>query len=520
MTIGSFPQRVALCAAAVLLPLAASAQVSSAPVAPPPAWDKVPLALGQTKPDLVLTGTVDRSNYQTNVPVPFDVPAGVEQIGIELTYTRPDNKTVINLGLFEGTRFRGWSGSNKHAVVIGETNATPSYIPGPVGGRRWALDLGISFIGEGVTSEYTAKVYFWRHGDKPAVSTFSPEPLAQGARWYRGDFHMHTGESDGFCDSRKGRHIPCPVYKTVEGAEAAHLDFIAITDHNNVGHYNAMRELQPFFDDVLLIPGRELTTEQGHANMFGSTEFVDYRLGEKSVPDMKTMLRMATEAGAIVAVNHPSSPSDFRCRGCGWTAPADAMPYVTAMEAMNAGSLWKQLAGTDAGDNIVRWEAEVAKGRRITAIGGSDNHDIQLGRLAVGFPTTMVYAPNLSERAILDGVQAGHVWVDLTGAPGHGFDLVAHAGAKIGMIGDNLALAKGQKVALDLRLRGSKGAALVGFIDGKPAPELGIERIADDDSAASLTWTGDGSAHWIRFEVREGAKRILFTNPVYLNFAQ
>jgi hypothetical protein len=117
-------------------------------------------------------------------------------------------------------------------------------------------------------------------------------------------------------------------------------------------------------------------------------------------------------------------------------------------------------------------------------------------------------------------VQAGHVWVDLTGAPGHGIDLVARAGGKSGMMGDTLALAKGETLSLDLNLRGSEGAALVGLIDGKPAPELSVERIATGDSPARFTWTGDGAPHWIRFEVREGAKRILFTNPVYLNFRQ
>jgi len=32
------------------------------------------------------------------------------------------------------------------------------------------------------------------------------------------------------------------------------LDFIAITDHNATSQYNPMRELQPYFDKLLLIP--------------------------------------------------------------------------------------------------------------------------------------------------------------------------------------------------------------------------------------------------------------------------
>jgi hypothetical protein len=481
-----------------------------------PAWDKVPLAKGKEAPDLVLTGTVDRSNYQRNVAVPFTVPNGVTRMAIELTYTRPDGKTVINLGLFDGERFRGWSGSNKHAVVLDETSATPSFTPGPIGGRRWALDLGVSYIDEGATSTYTAKVWFWRPGDLPAVSTFSPEPLKTGRAWYRGDLHLHTGDSDGFCDSRRGRSVPCPIYRTVDAAENARLDFIAITDHNNVGHYHAMRELQPFYDNMLLIPGREMTTEQGHANIFGTTDYVDHRLGEKTMSDMVTMIDASHKAGALVSINHPGAPNDHRCRGCGWIAPAGTRGMVDAFEVMNAGNLWKQLAGADPMEDVAIWEKEIANGRRITAIGGSDNHDTQLGRLGVGFPTTVVRADALSERAILDSIKAGHVWIDLTGKPGRGFDLTARTASTEGTLGDNFALPAGQTLQMTIEAPGSKGATLVGLLDGKPSASLSLDKIPEGQ--APLSWTSDGGRHWIRFEVREGSKRVLLTNPVYMNF--
>ena len=483
----------------------------------PPAWDKVPLAKGKEAPDLVLTGTVDRSDYQRNVAVPFTVPKGVTRMAIELTYTRPDGKTVINLGLFDGERFRGWSGSNKHAVVLDETSATPSFTAGPIGGRRWALDLGVSYIDEGATSTYTAKVWFWRPGDVPAVSTFSPEPLKTGQAWYRGDLHLHTGDSDGFCDSRRGRSVPCPIYRTVEAAENARLDFISITDHNNVGHYNAMRELQPFYDNVLLIPGREMTTEQGHANIFGTTDYVDHRLGEKTMPDMATMIEASHRTGALVSINHPGAPNDHRCRGCGWIAPDKTRGMVDAFEVMNAGNLWKQRAGADPMEDVAIWEAQIAKGGRITAIGGSDNHDTQLGRLGVGFPTTVVRADDLSERAILDAIKAGHVWIDLTGKPGRSFDLSARAAGAEGTLGDNFALRAGQPLQMTIKAGGSRGASLVGLVDGKSSAALSLSEIPDGQ--AQLSWTSDGGRHWIRFEVREGGKRVLITNPVYVNFA-
>ncbi|HUD30672.1 MAG TPA: CehA/McbA family metallohydrolase [Novosphingobium sp.] len=504
-----------------LLPLAGlAALLLGAPLASAqnlPAWDQVPLAVGHEKPDLVLTGTLDRSDYQSNVSVPFDVPAGVTRIGVEYEYTRPDGKTVINLGLFDGKAFRGWSGSNKHTVVIDENNATPSYTAGPVGGRRWALDLGVSFIGEGVTSRYTAKIWFWRHGEVPKASTFSPEPLEQGTRWYRGDFHLHTGHSDGFCTSRRGRSVPCPLYRTADAALAAHLDFAAITDHNNVAHYGAMRELQPYYDDLLLIPGREMTTEQGHANIFGTTEYVDHRLGEKSMPDMATMIERSHAAGALFSINHPGSPTDHACRGCGWSAPDQTYAMTDAMEVMNSGNLWKQLGGVDAGGDVAIWEKLVAQGRRITAIGGSDNHDTTLGRLGVGFPATLVLAPELSERAILDAVKAGHVMIDMTGKPGIAFGLSANAGGRKGTVGDSFAVAAGQPLSLELTVAGARGRKLVGFLDGRAEPALSVESLGDRQEIV-LPWASDGSRHWIRFELRDGNQRLFMTNPVYVNY--
>ena len=502
------------------LPIVVAALAAAAPVAAQtlPAWDRVSLPLGRTKPDLVLTGSVTRGDFQHNLEVPFDVPEGVDQIGIEFDYTRPDGKTIIDFGLFEGKTFRGWSGSNKKSVMIGENSATASYLPGPVGGRRWSMDLGVAYISEGVTSAYTAKIYFKRASDRPAVSTFSPEPLERNARWYRGDFHMHTGESDGFCASKVGRSVPCPVFRTIEVAEDAHLDFIAMTDHNSVGHFNPMRELQPYFDDVLLIPGREITTYEGHANIFGTTSFVDYRLGRPTAPTMAAILRDAVAKGAIVSINHPTAPTDAACRGCGWTAPPEATAYAAAMEAMNAGNLWRQLGGGDAGKDIARWEQELAKGRRMTALGGSDNHDVRLGRLGIGFPTTVVYAAELSERAILDAVRAGHVWVDTSGELGHGFELRAQGGGRTGMVGDDFELPPGTALTLDLHLTGTKGYSLKGLIDGQADASLSLPSLTADDARTGFRWTSDGKRHWIRFEVLDGQKRVLFSNPVYVNF--
>ena len=101
---------------------------------------------------------------------------------------------------------------------------------------------------------------------------------------------MHDAHSDGSCLSQSGKKVPCPLYKTVETAAARGLDFIAISDHNTTSHYNDMRELQPYFDRLLLIPAREITTFQGHANVYGPTDFIDFRLTSPHVPNFNKLL--------------------------------------------------------------------------------------------------------------------------------------------------------------------------------------------------------------------------------------
>jgi hypothetical protein len=93
--------------------------------------------------------------------------------------------------------------------------------------------------------------------------------------------------------------VPCPVYFTVDATS----------------QYDAARELQPYFDKLLLIPGREITTFHGHLNFLGTTQFLDFRLGTKDVPDMNVLLRNARKLRALVSVNHPAAPSGPRAAG-------------------------------------------------------------------------------------------------------------------------------------------------------------------------------------------------------------
>ena len=470
----------------------------------------------QAHPDLVLHRTVTYADRQTYIELPFDVPEGIARVTIESSYTERDKHTTIDLGLFDGERFRGWSGGNKASFTLSATDATPSYLPGPIRPGRWNLILGIPNIREVVGSEYIANVYFARATDSPLVSTFSPAPLRTEAAWYRGDLHMHDAHSDGSCLSQSGRKVPCPLYKTVEDAARRGLDFIAISDHNTTSHYGDMRELQPYFDKLLLIPAREITTFQGHANVYGTTEFIDFRLTSAYVPDINQLLKRVQDLHGVFSINHPGLPSGELCMGCGWTVPNTDFSRVTAIEVVN-GNL-----AEGPGSGISLWQEQLNNGFRLTGISGSDNHDADLPsdtRSAVGRPTTVVYSPVLSEHAILDAIRAGRVFIDAEGTRDRVVELEAKIGSHTASMGDSIKAPPGQRVDFTVRMIALQGAYPEIIQDGKSTTLIDKSTFSKPDETRSFDYVSDGKKHWFRLNVRSiNGSLLIVGNPIYLNF--
>lgn len=484
--------------------------------------DRVSTPLRSAKPDLVLRGDVRFGDLMSCRDLPFRVPPGVVRLSAEVDNGGAAEHTTIDLGVSDPDGPRGWSGSNKTSFTLSRTDATPSYLTGAIRAGTWRLKLCTAAIRPGTVSHYEARLWFWRHGDIPAVSTFSPVPLKTGPAWYRGDLHMHTAHSDGACTPASGQgKAPCPLYRTVETARARGLDFIAITDHNTGAHFEAMRELQPAFDTLLLIPGVEITTFQGHTNLWGSTEPVDWVIRPgRSANDI---LRDAGALHGVVSLNHPSSPTDETCRGCGWSAPHTDYTQVQAIEALNAGELLlppkpgapKRPSGVDF------WQARLNEGLRLTGVGGSDNHEVELGRFGVGLPTTVVYAQDLSERAILDAIRGGHVFIDASGSRDKLLEMTARfttnpSSAPDGvMMGDGVFLPPGKRLQINIHAAHVKGYRLSVIEDGKPLKVV-AEPLATDDETRSFEIEGAAGRHWIRAEVVSDTARILIGNPIYL----
>jgi hypothetical protein len=478
---------------------------------------QTPPAAQASAPDLVLEGVVLGSQNQTYLQVPFSVPSGTERVTLTFTYTGKEQHTALDLGLLDPAELRCWSGGNKSLLTVGLFDATPSCLPGPIPQGSWNVLIGVPNIRPNVQSHYTVHVYFSSGGAVASEPAVLLVPLSAGPAWYRGDLHMHTAQSDGQCPSQTGKMVPCPVYFTVDAAARRGLDFIAITDHNATSQYDAMRELQPYFDKVLLIPGREITTFEGHINFLGTTDFIDFRLGSKQVPDMNTLLRNADRLGGLTSINHPSAPSGEVCMGCGWTPASEVdMHLLTAVEAVNGGS--EQYGISD----IPFWNNELDKGCRLTGIGGSDNHRAvqpldQIG--SIGSPTTVVYATELSTPAILAGIRVGHSFVDLAGTRNRLLEVTARAGDQVAHMGDLLKASKGEAVDFDLHVTAAAGGKVRWLEDGQEVAFTTSANVSSDDQTFPRSWVSDGQRHWFRAEaVGSDGKLWLLGNPVYVNW--
>lgn len=463
----------------------------------------------------VLKGTIGRKDYHTYVQVPFTLPDGVKRLSVEFSYDKKEERTTIDLGLMDPQgKIRGWSGGARNKFTISKVDASPGYMAGPVDSGRWALLLGIPNIREGVIANYEAKIFI---ETQTGITEFYDRPIRTEAGWYRGDLHMHSGNSDGNIVSQSGKNVPSPVYRVVEFAAKEGLDFIALTDHNATTQAEELLELQPAFDKMLFVPGEEITTFYGHANVFGLTEPMDFRTTLPTYREAKKWMDAARRAGGIISINHPGIPSGENCMGCGWQIDSIPSGVITSLEVVNGGSLRFGAESPIQGWDL--WHKMLKSGQHITAIGGSDDHHAgEKNDLpgSIGNPTTVIFMNELSVKGVLDGIRRGRVFVDVEGNKNRFLDFSASEGKDTAAMGSTLNISTSGRINLNVEVRGVSGGKIEFIIDGETIPELS-RAIPSDKENISTRWKADAGNHFIYVKVRDNkGKLVLFSNPVYI----
>ncbi|MGA2160693.1 MAG: PHP domain-containing protein [Methanoregula sp.] len=187
------------------------------------------------------------------------------------------------------------------------------------------------------------------------------------------DLHVHTNFSkDG----------ESSVEDILRQAEAVGLDVIAITDHDCV---DGAKKALACTCSLLVIPGIEVSTLQGHLLVLGVTEIIPAGL------DVRETVRIARRMGALVVLPHPYH---MWRHGVARRIRA-AMKIVDAVEAFNS----RYIVGS-----ANRKAGRIASRLNKPCVGGSDAHNARF----VGFGRTYVEAkPDM--QAIFAAIRAGRV---------------------------------------------------------------------------------------------------------------
>jgi hypothetical protein len=437
-----------------------------------------------------------RADYERLIEQPFDVPAGTRRIEVSYRVTGADARTVVDLGLRGPSGLRGWSGGSRTSVWVSALGATPGYLPGPIEPGSWALLLGVPNIRPGRTDAVELSVSFFAT-DLPAGAAIA----GRGPGWYVGDLHAHSGHSDGRVRSRRGQPVGTPVHRVADAAVAAGLDFVALTDHNTASHWLDVDRLQPFYDDLLLLRGREVTTYRGHANTVGERTFHEFRLATPDVSPAAVLAPIAGD-GAFISINHPRLPDGEACMGCGWNVSTPGvLRHVHGVEVVNGDTVSGPLSGWEF------WARLLSAGHRLTAVGGSDEHtvdddaDRRLGR-----PSTVVWAEALSEAAIVDGLKRGRVYVRVRGPQGPRLEFHAeHAGARVEMGGDMPA---GGTLTLVATVSDAEGQTLQWITDGKVVAEAPVSSMPVRLEQTAI------AGRWFSLVVRDASGPTLMSNAI------
>ncbi len=458
--------------------------------------------------DIELHGTITPDKQGKHEMLAFTVPEGMERMNVELISPGFQKGMYLTVGMFDPQRYRG---EGRSVFTISTVDATGPYLPGPIVPGTWHIAIGYNYVAPDAKGEFTVKIHLSPQIDPEQYKVFNPK-----AGWYKGDLHSHTGNTDGVCKSQSGVNVPCPPSRLFAAAAAQGLDFLIVTDHNTSATFNQMMQEQLYYDRMLLIGGQEITTVKGHANVWGTEGFLDYRIADTGFA-VNDFLDQAHRLHALVSINHAYWPDDKRCPGCGWAwAPQTDFAKVDAIEIINGFHEHGSWFEPPTGNGVPFWEQQLAKGFRITGVGGGDDHrgGEQLAlQDGVGIPTTVVYARELSQPAILEGIKAGHVFVQVTGPQGPALHLTAGQA----MMGDMIQAAAKTRVAFGVTATQAGVVRLL--VDGLPVQGLPALQKDGADWTCIYNWDSDGKRHWVRAELVDAqGEPVTLTNPIYVNW--
>ena len=507
---------------------------------------------------------VPAGTTQVRVKYCFDQPESPTNAQLrhtlDLGLYEPRERSDVPWGLGE---FRGWGGSSHPDVTLtaegfsaeadrrkhvpGKT--TRAFRPGPIEPGQWAAELGVASVVSPEEGDDDGKVG-WRvevelrsdpaFADEPyAPAPYDSGPARSESGWYAGDMHVH-GEHSALGDALMTEVFD---YAFAAPPDGAGLDFITLSDYVGGAQWSEIGRHQASYPGKLIMRSSETITYRGHANAHATASNVDYRTGPIYALAPGGALTLFTAArspqhifdrvhatGGFTQVNHPTIfPSEVpgfasQCRGCPWDYADSETDWrkVDAYEVHTGPAGLPQPSGNEPGPNpftptaIAEFDRLRTEGYRVTGVAVSDSHNAGrtpggVTQSPIGEGTTVVFAPELSEEGIQQGIEAGHAYVKLFGAGSPDLRLTAAAGGKNAMMGDAL---EEESATFEAQVLGGSTSVsprqLVILRDGNPfltVPVVG--------QAFSFSFTAIGPGDY-RIQVMRGSAIDALTNPITL----
>ena len=221
-------------------------------------------------------------------------------------------------------------------------------------------------------------------------------------KWYKGNIHTHTNESDGDSD---------PEFVTQWYREHDY-DFLVLSDHNHLTllEYGSSNEnvTRP-----IMIPGEEVTTSilggtvPVHINGIGISRVVEPIDAGDILSTLQANVDAIREAGGIASINHPNF---F------WAFDHNIIKQVenaSLLEIFNGHPLSNNLGGAGKPSVADIWDKVLTSGKTIFGVASDDSHnyhDFSYEMSNPGRGWVFVRAEELTKEAIVDSLSTGNFY--------------------------------------------------------------------------------------------------------------
>lgn len=314
------------------------------------------------------------------------------------------------------------------------------------------------------------------------VTALSQTAAPEKQRWFKGNTHTHTLNSDG--DSTP--------YDVVKWYREHGYNFVFITDHEYITNVAVLNELFGKAGSFVVISGQEVTdrfdSKPLHINALGIDSVVMPNALAGSVATLQKNIDDVRAKGGVPQLNHPNF---------GWALTAaeiKQLKNITLVEIFNGHPLVNNLGGGGSPSAEQIWDDVLSSGRVMYGIADDDSHYFKRpGDKTAPLPGqawVYVRASELTPTAVLSALDRG--------------DFYASTGVELEEYS-----ADGSGIALKIKeQRGSKYR--IEFI-GRGG------RVFAESAQSPATYRFKGNELYVRAKVYESNGKLAWTQPIFVN---